>query len=77
MPKSIPQRQCVGCREKKPKPELIRVVRAPEGGISLDARGKAAGARRVSVPRSRVPEKGAQEPCARARVRCADPGGDL
>ena len=43
MPKSIPQRQCVGCREKKPKPELIRVVRAPDGGISLDARGKAAG----------------------------------
>mgnify|MGYP000661104309 CR=1 FL=1 len=43
MPKSIPQRQCVGCREKKPKPELIRVVRAPVGGISLDARGKAAG----------------------------------
>ena len=37
MPKSIPQRQCVGCREKKPKPELIRVVRAPDGGISLDA----------------------------------------
>ena len=28
MPKSIPQRQCVGCREKKPKPELIRVTRA-------------------------------------------------
>lgn len=43
MPKSIPQRQCVGCREKKSKPELIRVVRAPDGGISLDARGKAAG----------------------------------
>ena len=33
MPKSIPQRQCVGCREKKPKPEFIRVVRAPDGGI--------------------------------------------
>ena len=43
MPKSIPQRQCVGCREKKSKPELIRVVRAPDGAISLDARGKAAG----------------------------------
>ena len=43
MPKSTPQRQCVGCREKKPKPELIRVVRAPDGAISLDARGKAAG----------------------------------
>ena len=43
MPKSIPQRQCVGCRVKKPKLELIRVVRAPDGAISLDARGKAAG----------------------------------
>ena len=31
MPKKIPLRQCVGCREHKPKPELIRVVRSPEG----------------------------------------------
>ena len=43
MPKKIPLRQCLGCREMKPKRELIRVVRAPDGGISLDARGKAAG----------------------------------
>ena len=42
MPKSIPQRQCVGCREKKPKPELIRVVRAPDGAISLEAAGRGA-----------------------------------
>ena len=31
MPKKIPMRQCVGCREMKPKKELIRVVRSPEG----------------------------------------------
>ena len=31
MPKKIPVRQCLGCREHKPKPELIRVVRSPEG----------------------------------------------
>ena len=43
MPKSIPQRQCVGCREKRPKLEMIRAVRAPDGAISLDVRGKAAG----------------------------------
>lgn len=44
MPKKIPMRQCTGCREMKPKRELIRVVRAPEGGgISLDFRGKAPG----------------------------------
>ena len=36
-------RQCTGCREMKPKRELIRVVRAPDGGISLDFRGKAPG----------------------------------
>ena len=36
MPKKIPLRQCLGCREMKPKRELIRVVRSPEGEISLD-----------------------------------------
>ncbi len=43
MPKKIPMRQCTGCREMKPKRELIRVVRSPEGGVSLDFRGKAPG----------------------------------
>lgn len=43
MPKKIPMRQCLGCREMKPKRELIRVVRAPEGEISLDFRGKKPG----------------------------------
>ena len=41
--KKIPQRQCMGCRERKEKREMIRVVRSPEGGISLDFRGKAPG----------------------------------
>ena len=41
--KKIPMRQCLGCREHKPKKELIRVVRSPEGEISLDFRGKASG----------------------------------
>ena len=43
MPKKIPMRQCLGCREHKPKRELIRVVRSPEGEISLDFRGKKSG----------------------------------
>lgn len=41
--KKIPMRQCLGCREMKPKRELIRVVRSPEGQISLDLRGRANG----------------------------------
>ena len=43
MPKKIPLRQCVGCREMKPKKELIRVVRSPEGEVSLDFKGKKPG----------------------------------
>ena len=34
--KKIPQRQCVGCREMKEKRALVRVVKSPEGEISLD-----------------------------------------
>ena len=43
MEKRIPMRQCLGCREMKPKRELIRIVRSPQGEISLDFRGKAPG----------------------------------
>ena len=41
--KKISQRKCVGCGEMKSKKELIRVVRSPEGDISLDLNGKKAG----------------------------------
>jgi len=42
-PKKVPMRMCVGCREMKPKRELIRVVRSPEGEVSLDPVGKKPG----------------------------------
>ena len=41
--KKIPQRQCTGCRQMRPKPELIRIVRSPQGELSIDSRGKASG----------------------------------
>lgn len=41
--KKAPLRMCVGCREMKDKRELVRVVKSPEGAISLDHTGKAAG----------------------------------
>ena len=43
MIKKIPMRRCVGCMEQKSKRELIRVVRSPEGEISLDTTGKKPG----------------------------------
>lgn len=42
-PRKIPMRMCVGCREMKPKKDLIRVVRSPEGVVSLDITGKKPG----------------------------------
>lgn len=41
--KKVPMRMCVGCREMKPKKELIRVVRSAEGDVSMDATGKKPG----------------------------------
>lgn len=38
--KKIPQRKCVGCNEMKDKKSLLRIVRSPEGEISLDLTGK-------------------------------------
>jgi len=41
--KRIPLRKCTGCGEMKPKKELVRIVKDPEGAISLDRTGKKAG----------------------------------
>ena len=40
MQKKIPQRQCMGCRERKNKKDMIRVVRETSGNVSLDFSGK-------------------------------------
>lgn len=41
--KKSPERKCMGCNEKKDKKDLIRVVRSPEGEISVDYTGKKSG----------------------------------
>ncbi|MCM1288839.1 MAG: YlxR family protein [Clostridium sp.] len=40
MAKKIPQRQCLGCRQMKPKNELVRIIRTPLDEIKLDVTGK-------------------------------------
>ena len=57
MQKKIPMRQCLGCREMKPKKELIRVVKSPEGEISLDFKGKANGRGAYVCPRAECLKK--------------------
>lgn len=42
-PKHVPERTCVVCRRKRPKWEMVRVVRTPQGTLEIDNRGKKAG----------------------------------
>lgn len=42
-PRHVPERTCVGCRAVRPKRELVRVVRTPEGTVELDPTGKRSG----------------------------------
>lgn len=41
--KKIPLRTCMGCNEKKPKKELVRIVKNKDGEIFIDRTGKADG----------------------------------
>ena len=41
--KKIPMRKCNGCGEQKPKKELVRIVKSPDGEVSLDLTSKASG----------------------------------
>jgi hypothetical protein len=41
--KHVPERTCIACRQKKPKWEMVRIVRTPQGNIEIDSRGKKAG----------------------------------
>lgn len=39
----IPYRTCLGCQEKKPKKDLLRIIRTPEGVVEIDKTGKKSG----------------------------------
>ncbi len=42
-PRRVPIRTCVGCRQERPKRELLRIVRTPEGTVGFDPTGKRSG----------------------------------
>jgi uncharacterized protein len=48
--KKVPQRTCIGCKSVKPKKELIRVVRTPEGEVVVDPTGKKSGRGAYTCP---------------------------
>ena len=55
--KKIPMRQCVGCREMKPKRKIIRVIRTSEDEILIDATGKKNGRGAYICPNRECLEK--------------------
>ena len=55
--KKIPARQCIGCMTSRPKKELVRVVRAPSGEISIDLVGKKPGRGAYLCPNSECLKK--------------------
>ncbi len=69
MQKKIPQRQCMGCRERKPKREMLRVVRQTDGTAVLDFSGKVNGRGAYVCPNADCLKK-AQK--SRALERCLE-----
>ena len=69
MQKKIPQRQCMGCRERKNKRDMIRVVRTTEGTVSLDFSGKLNGRGAYVCPQAECLAKARK---SRALERCLE-----
>jgi predicted RNA-binding protein YlxR (DUF448 family) len=42
-PRHVPQRTCIACKQVRPKRELLRIVRTPQGHVELDPTGKKSG----------------------------------
>ncbi len=55
--RKIPLRKCLGCYESKPKSELIRIVRSPEGEVRVDLSGKSPGRGAYICPNADCLEK--------------------
>ena len=75
MPKKIPLRTCVGCREMKPKKELIRVVKSPEGGGLPGFQGEEAGPRGSMSAPTGVLRAGAEVQALERAFSAAMPDG--
>ncbi len=69
--KKIPMRQCLGCNEHKPKRELIRVVRTPEGEVVADITGKKNGRGAYLCPKSACLRKAQKSKRLEKALECA------
>ena len=63
MPKvrRLPQRQCVGCGQVRPKRDMVRVVRTPEGDVRIDPTGKLSGRGAYVCPETACADRALRE----------------
>lgn len=73
--KKIPMRQCLGCNEHKPKKELIRLVRTPEGEVVADMTGKKNGRGAYLCPADSCLRRVQKSKRAEKVLECAIPDG--
>jgi predicted RNA-binding protein YlxR (DUF448 family) len=71
--KKIPTRRCTSCGEHFPKNELFRVVRSPEGEITLDKSGKASGRGAYICKRAECLKKAIRSRRIEASLECKIP----
>jgi predicted RNA-binding protein YlxR (DUF448 family) len=71
--KKLPERMCAGCQARKAKKELIRVVRSPEGEISLDLTGKKSGRGVYICPAAECLKKARKARRLERALECAIP----
>ena len=72
-PRKIPERQCSGCGERRPKKELIRVVRSPEGEISIDFTGRKPGRGAYICPSEKCLQKALKAKRLSRNLECEIP----
>lgn len=69
--KKIPERQCLGCNAHRPKRELIRVLRAPDGSVSVDFGGRASGRGAYICPDTKCLERARKSRRLERSLGCA------
>ena len=73
MARREPERTCVGCRAKRPKSELTRIVRRPDGTVTADPTGKMEGRGAYVCPDPRCLEKAIQRKALDRGLKTAAP----
>ncbi len=71
--RKLPTRRCTGCGEHFPKNELIRVLRTPEGEITVDFSGKKSGRGAYICKSIQCFKKARRQKRLEASLECAIP----